>query len=86
VTRRIFVSAGEPSGDLHAAGVVAALRARFSDASIDAFGGPAIAAAGGRVLFPMERYTVMGFAEIIHKIPAHARLFFDLRRRFRRGE
>jgi lipid-A-disaccharide synthase len=86
VTLRIFVSAGEPSGDLHAGGVVAALRARFPDATIDAFGGPAVAAAGGRVLFPMERYTVMGFAEIVHKIPAHAHLFFDLRRRFRRGE
>jgi lipid-A-disaccharide synthase len=85
VTARIFVSAGEPSGDLHGAGVVRALRARFPGAAIEAFGGPRMAAAGATVLFPMERYTVMGFAEILHKIPAHARLYRDLRRRFVAG-
>lgn len=86
MTPRIFVSAGEPSGDLHGGPVVQALRARFPDAAIDAFGGPCLAAAGARVLYPMSRYTVMGFAEIVHKIPAHARLYFDLRRRFTAGE
>lgn len=86
MTPRIFVSAGEPSGDLHAAEVVRHLRARFPAARIDAFGGPAVAGAGAQVLHPMERFTVMGFAEILHKIPAHARLWLDLRRRFRRGD
>ena len=44
---RIFVSAGEPSGDLHGAGVVRALRERYPDASIEALGGPRMAAGGG---------------------------------------
>ena len=38
---RIFISAGEPSGDLHGAGVVRALQARYPNATIEALGGPA---------------------------------------------
>jgi len=86
VSRRIFVSAGEPSGDLHGAPVVRALRERFPDAVIEAFGGRQMATAGATVLFPMERYTVMGFAEIVSKIPAHYRLLRAIERRFQAGE
>ncbi len=86
MTTRIFISAGEPSGDLHGAPVALALRRRFPEARIDALGGPALHAAGASVRYPMDRYTVMGFAEILHKIPAHARLFGELRHRFRMGE
>ncbi len=45
-----------------------------------------MAAAGATVLWPMERYTVMGFAEVVAKIPAHARLLGELSRRFRAGQ
>lgn len=82
---RIFVSAGEPSGDLHGAGVVEALRKRYPRAEIDAFGGPAMAAAGARVLYPMEEYSAMGFIEVIESLPAHLRLLKTLRERFRRS-
>ncbi|MBX3145747.1 MAG: lipid-A-disaccharide synthase [Gemmatimonadales bacterium] len=85
MTDRIFLSAGEPSGDLHGAAVVRALKARMPGVEIEAFGGPAMAAAGARIRWPMERYTVMGFAEIISKIPAHARLLGDLRRDLKAG-
>ncbi|MEO8199356.1 MAG: lipid-A-disaccharide synthase [Gemmatimonadota bacterium] len=80
---RIFVSAGEPSGDLHGAGVVKALRRRYPNALIEAFGGPAMAAAGARVLFPMEEYSAMGFVEVISALPAHLRLLGTLGTRFR---
>lgn len=81
---RIFVSAGEPSGDLHGAGVVRALLARFPAAVIEAFGGPAMAAAGARVLFPMEEYSAMGFIEVVESIPKHLKLLRTLRKRFER--
>ena len=81
---RIFVSAGEPSGDLHGAGVVEALRRRYPDAEIDAFGGPAMAAAGATVLFPMEEYSAMGFVEVIESLPKHLRLLRTLRDRFQK--
>lgn len=83
---RIFVSAGEPSGDLHAAPVVAALQQRLPDATIEGLGGPAMQAAGAHLRFRMEDYSAFGLAEIISHIPRHYRLFRQLRDEFRRGE
>ena len=80
------MSAGEPSGDLHGGPVVAALRTRFPGARIEALGGPLIRAAGAEVVWAMEDYTVMGFAEIIGKIPAHYRLLQTLRQKFAAGQ
>ena len=82
---RIFVSAGEPSGDAHAADVVSALRRRWPEAVIDAFGGPALRAAGATIRFPMEEYTVIGFFEVLAKLPAHLRLLRAVSRDFRAG-
>jgi lipid-A-disaccharide synthase len=82
---KIYLSAGEPSGDLHGAAVVTALRARFPDRSIEAMGGPAIAAAGAMVRHRMEEYTVLGFIEVLGKIPAHLRLLRELEADFRAG-
>ena len=82
---RIFLSAGEPSGDLHGSAVVSALLARFPGAVIEAFGGPRMAAEGARVRFPMEQYTVMGFVEVLEKIPAHYRLLRTLEKEFGEG-
>lgn len=82
---RIFVSAGEPSGDQHAAALVAALRRRRPDAVVEAFGGPALAAAGAEIRFPMERYTALGFLEVLHKLGPHLRLLRGLRRDLRAG-
>ena len=61
---------------------MAALRERFPEVVIDALGGPRIAAAGATVRFPSERYTVLGFAEILRKLPAHWSLLRRLRREF----
>ncbi len=82
---RILVSAGEPSGDLHGAEVVAALRARWPAAQIDGVGGPRMAAAGAALLFPMERLSAMGAVEIVRRIPAHVELYRQLKAEFRRG-
>jgi len=83
VTPRVFVSAGEPSGDLHGAGVVRALKVQIPGVEVGAFGGTQLERAGARILWPMDRYTVMGFAEIVHKIPAHYRLLRAIKARFR---
>jgi lipid-A-disaccharide synthase len=83
---RILVSAGEPSGDLHAAPVVAALLRRRPDARVDALGGPRLEAAGARVRWRMEDYTAFGLAEVLASIPRHARLLREWRRALARGE
>jgi lipid-A-disaccharide synthase len=80
---RIFVSAGEPSGDLHGAGVVQALRARHPDATIEALGGPRMAAAGAQIRYPMEGLAAFGLVEVVAKLGAHLRLLRALRTDFR---
>jgi lipid-A-disaccharide synthase len=80
---RIFVSAGEPSGDLHGAGVVQALRARHPAATIEALGGPRMAAAGARIRYPMEGLAAFGLVEVVTKLRAHLRLLRALRADFR---
>jgi lipid-A-disaccharide synthase len=57
---RIFFSVGEPSGDLHAANLIAALRARQPDVEFLGLGGPKMAAAGCHLLFDMTQLAVMG--------------------------
>jgi len=82
---RIFVSAGEPSGDLHGAGVIQALRARHPDAVIEALGGPRMAAAGAVIRYPMEGLAAFGLVEVVTKLGAHVRLLRALRSEFRAG-
>ena len=76
---RIFISAGEPSGDLHGGGVVQALRARYPNALIEALGGPRMAAAGAVVRYPMEGLAAFGLVEVVTKLAAHVRLLRSLR-------
>jgi lipid-A-disaccharide synthase len=82
---RIFVSAGEPSGDLHAAGIVRALRRRYPMASIEALGGPHMAQAGASVRYRMEGLAAFGVVEVASKIGAHYQLLRALRADFRAG-
>lgn len=82
--RRVYVSAGEPSGDAHAAAVVQALRQRI-DVDVEAFGGPQLEAAGANVLDRMEQFSVVGFVEALGKLPAHMRLLKRVGAAFRAG-
>jgi lipid-A-disaccharide synthase len=84
VTRspRIYISAGEPSADAHAAAVATALRRRLPGLELEALGGPLMERAGVRVLDRMERFSVVGFVEAIAKIPAHYRLLDRVRKAF----
>lgn len=79
---RIYVSAGEHSGDLHGAPVVTALRRRFPDAIIEGCGGPAMAAAGARLHHGIDELAALGLVEIVAKLPAHVSLLRALRRDF----
>lgn len=82
---RILVSAGEPSGDLHGAGVIRALRVRHPDAVIEALGGPRMAEAGAIIRYPIEGLSAFGLVEVVTKLGAHLRLLHSLRDDFRAG-
>ena len=79
---RIYISAGEPSADAHAAAVATALRRRIAGVDLEALGGPLLERAGVRVLDRMEQFSVVGFVEAIAKIPAHYRLLGRVKKAF----
>ncbi|OGU01024.1 MAG: lipid-A-disaccharide synthase [Gemmatimonadetes bacterium GWC2_71_10] len=82
----VFISAGEPSGDAHAAAFAAALAALQPGLKLEGFGGPHLAKAGVKLLDRMERYTVLGLVEVVRKIPAHLALMKSIERRLARGD
>lgn len=82
----VFVSAGEPSGDAHAAAFVRELLAAVPGVKVEGFGGAKMAAAGAQLLERMERLTVIGFVEVLKKVPAHWRLLKAIERRLRQGD
>ena len=77
---KILISAGEASGDIHAAAVTAALKKIDSTVEVFGMGGDELRAAGGEVLFDIKDHGVMGFVEVIKKLPD----LFKLRREFAR--
>ena len=71
---RLGVVAGESSGDMLGAGVLAALRLRFPNIVIEGIGGPQMEAQGLRSLYPMERLSVMGFIDPLKRLPELLRI------------
>jgi lipid-A-disaccharide synthase len=70
----VFLSAGEPSGDLHGSNLIHALRARHPELRAVGFGGPRMQAAGARLLYPLTELAVMGLRRVLR----HLRTFFQL--------
>ena len=66
---RILISAGEASGDIHAAAVTAAIKKIDSSAEVFGMGGDTLRNAGGEVLFDIKDHGVMGFVEVLKKLP-----------------
>jgi lipid-A-disaccharide synthase len=73
--RRVFISCGEASGDLYAAALAEALRAREPDVEIVGFGGPRLAAAGATLYEDYRHYSVTGLAEVVKQLPRTWRLY-----------
>jgi len=81
--RRFLIVAGEASGDAHGARLVRALRA-LGPCRVRGVAGPALRAAGVEPVVAMEDLAVLGFAEIVGRLPAllraRARLLAEQRR------
>lgn len=73
---RIFVIAGELSGDRLGAAVLGALGELLPDVAFSGIGGPEMARLGLKSRFAMDELSVMGIAEIFPK-------YFHLKRRIR---
>lgn len=66
---RVLISAGEVSGDLHAAAVIRALKERISDVEIAGIAGARMQQAGCRSLHNMEELNVMGLGDVLAALP-----------------
>ena len=73
---KIFLVAGEPSGDRLGAALMAGLKALSPGVDFAGVAGPLMQAEGMGSLFPMEELSVMGIAEVLPK-------YFRLKRRIR---
>ncbi len=66
--RKIFISAGEASGDLHGSHLIRAMKALAPEASIACLGGPMMRRAGASVLVDNRDLAVVGLFEVFrHK-------------------
>lgn len=74
---RIFISAGEASGDLYASGLVEVLKTRYPDAEFFGCAGPRMQAAGVRPVVDQRSLAVVGIIEVIPHIP---RILLELKK------
>jgi lipid-A-disaccharide synthase len=80
---RIFLSAGEPSGDLHAANLIRSLRRRRPEAEFVGYGGGKMEEAGARLLFRLVDLAVMWFLRVLLNLPKFIGLVGRADRSFR---
>lgn len=83
----IWLIAGEPSGDLIGARLIAALREKTGgNLRVAGVGGEAMAAEGLNSLFPISDIAVMGLIEIVPRIPLIKRRMRETIARIKRDE
>ncbi len=71
---RIFLSVGEPSGDLHGANLIRRMKSEMPDAQFVGFGGPKMVDAGCDVHYDLTQQAVMFLWDVIKQL----RFFFGL--------
>lgn len=67
---RLFLIAGESSGDALGAALMAGLRHLLPQVAFEGIGGPLMAAQGLASRFPMDELSIMGLAEVLPKYRA----------------
>jgi lipid-A-disaccharide synthase len=75
----ILMTCGETSGEQHAARLVRELKALDPSCHVRVLGGDTLAKAGAEVVHSIDRYAVMGFAEVLAKLPRFIALERSLR-------
>ena len=69
IMTRVMISAGEASGDIHAGAITAALKKLDKNIEVYGMGGELLRNAGGEVIFDIKDHSVMGFVEVIKRLP-----------------
>lgn len=66
---KVFISAGEPSGDLHGSNLAKALLAKNPDIELFGFGGSKMREAKCALIYPLVDFAVMGLYQAIKAYP-----------------
>jgi lipid-A-disaccharide synthase len=82
----VFISAGEPSGDLHGANLIRELKRLDPTVRLSGFGGDRMAAAGCQLLYPLCKHSVMWFLQVVKQIFTFLRLLNQAQVFFRREQ
>jgi len=72
---KVFIAAGEASGDLHAAAVVRELKDRCAGLEVFGLGGELLRAQGANLLYDVRDLAVAGFWEVAKRILHFRRIF-----------
>lgn len=78
-----FISAGDPSGDAHAARLVEALERRFPNARFAGYAGPKTAATSCDVRVDLTRFAVMWIGRAVANLPNFLRILKNADKIFR---
>jgi lipid-A-disaccharide synthase len=68
MSKKIFIIAGESSGDLHGKNLVKEIFIKYPDAIVNAYGGKQMESAGATISRNYEKYAFMGFFEVAKNI------------------
>ena len=79
ITKNILVIAGDVSGDIHAAGLIRALKEADPDVRVTSVGGKQMQAASDVFLYDLASKGASGFVEPLKKMPLWIKLMNQIR-------
>jgi lipid-A-disaccharide synthase len=82
MTWRLGLVAGEPSGDLIAARVLAGVQQADPEVRAEGIGGPQLTQQGLTLWHPMQALTVFGYLDALKQVPTLVRTYLDVKRRW----
>ncbi len=82
MTWRLGLIAGEPSGDLIAARVLAGVQQADAEVRAEGIGGPQLVQQGLALWHPMQALTVFGYLDALKQVPTLVRTYLDVKRRW----
>ena len=82
MTWRLGLVAGEPSGDLIAARVLAGVQRADAEVRAEGIGGPQLTQQGLTLWHPMQALTVFGYLDALKQVPTLVRTYLNVKRRW----